>query len=218
MNLQVTRLFVLNPLERVSEIACGLIMVLSFTGALSVTHAGEAGVHRMLIAAILCNLTWGIIDATFYLIGCLAEYSRGVKLLLNAQESTELTRKQQIIASVLPSKVAEALSPSDFERIHAHLKNYPPPATHLRLTGRNLRGALGVFLLVFLSTFPVVVPFMIVRDARLALHLSNFIAIALLFSCGCLLASYTGLRPVRTGLAMVAIGGALVALMIALGG
>jgi VIT1/CCC1 family predicted Fe2+/Mn2+ transporter len=80
-----------------------------------------------------------------------------------------------------------------------------------------LDSRLGVFLPVFLSTFPVVVPFMIIRDARLAWHISNVMAIALLFGCGQMLARYAGLRPIRTGLAMVT-GAALVALMIALGG
>jgi hypothetical protein len=218
MNPKIARLLVLNPLERISEVAVGLIMVLSFTGALSVAHAGDADVHRMFVAAILCNLTWGIIDATFYLIGCLAENGRSVTLLVNAQQCTESTRVRQLIASVLPSKVAEALLPADFERIHAHLKELPPAAMRLRLTGGNLRGALGVFLLVFLSTFPVVVPFLFIRNARLGLYLSNFIAIALLFGCGRMLARYAGLRGIRTGLAMVAVGAALVALMIALGG
>ena len=122
------------------------------------------------------------------------------------------------IASVLPTKIAEALRPEHYEHIHAHLKQLPPPATRLQITGRNLRGALGVFLLVFLSTLPVVVPFMIIRDARLAWHISNVIAIALLFGCGHTLARYAGLRRIRTGFAMVAIGAALVAVMIALGG
>jgi hypothetical protein len=218
VNSQIARLLVLNPLERVSEVAVGLIMALSFTGALSVAHAGEADVHRMFIGAILCNLTWGIIDATFYLIGCLAENSRSFTFLLNAQECTESTRVRQMIARVLPSKFAEALLPADFERIHAHLKELPPAAERVRLTRGNLRGALGVFFLVFLSTFPVVVPFLFIRNARLALYLSNFIAIALLFGCGRMLARYAGLRGTWTGLAMVAVGAALVALMIALGG
>jgi VIT1/CCC1 family predicted Fe2+/Mn2+ transporter len=218
MNLQTSRILVLNPLERYSEIVCGLIMVLSFTGALSVSHAGEAGVHRMFVGAILCNLTWGIIDAVFYLIGCLAEYSRSVTLLLSVQQCADAKRAQEIIAGLLPPKVAAALLPADFERAHALLKQVPRPATNLRLTGKNFTGALGVFLLVFVSTFPVVVPFMFIRDARLALHVSNVIAITLLFGCGYMLAHYAGLRRIRSGLAMVAIGAALVALMVALGG
>ena len=56
------------------------------------------------------------------------------------------------------------------------------------------------------------------HDARLALRISNGIAIAMLFGAGFMLAGYAGVRRIPTGLAMVAIGAVLVALTIALGG
>lgn len=216
MSVRASRILVLNPVERYSEIVCGLIMVLSFTAALNAA-GGEEDVHQMFVRALLCNLTWGIIDAAFYLIGCLAEYSHGVLLLRTAQQSTDSNRAQQLIASVLPPRVAEALAPADFARIHAHLKQSPAPARRVLLTSRNLRGAIGVFLIVFLSTLPVVVPFALIHDVRLAQRISEATAIALLFGCGQMLARYAGLGRIRAGLAMVAIGAALVALMIALG-
>ncbi|MEO7319565.1 MAG: VIT1/CCC1 transporter family protein [Chthoniobacteraceae bacterium] len=218
MNREAARDRVLNPLERFSEIVFGLIMVLSFTCAFSVAEAGREDVRAMFIGAIGCNLAWGIIDAAFYLIGCLTEHGRLASILRSVQHCPEPVRAQQIIADAMPAAVADALHPADFERIHTHLKQLPPPAPHPGLTGENWRGALGVFLLVFVSTFPVVVPFIFLRDARLALHLSNAIAIALLFATGHMLAGYAGLRRTVTGLAMVAIGAALVALTIALGG
>ncbi len=172
----------------------------------------------MFVAAILCNLAWGIIDAAFYLIGCLTEHAHIVKLLLGIQGCAEPAQAQQMIAAALPPKIADALRPADLERIYAHLKQLPPPAARFRLTRENWLGALGVFCLVFLSTFPVVVPFIFVQDARLALHVSNFIAIVSLFGAGHMLAVYAGLHRVWTGLIMVAIGGILVAMTIALGG
>ena len=54
---------VLEPIERVSEVLFGLIMVLTFTGSLSVAEAGREDVRTMLIGALGCNLAWGIIDA-----------------------------------------------------------------------------------------------------------------------------------------------------------
>jgi hypothetical protein len=53
---------VLEPTDRVSEILFGLIMVLTFTGSLSVAEAGRDDVRTMLIGALGCNLAWGIID------------------------------------------------------------------------------------------------------------------------------------------------------------
>jgi hypothetical protein len=209
---------VLDPLERFSEIVFGLIMVLSFTCAISVAEAGREDVRAMLIGAIGCNLAWGIIDAAFYLIACLTEQGHHAILLRNVQQSTNAAQARQTIADALPPRVAEALQPAELDRIHAHLNQIPPPPERPGLTGEDWRGAVGVFLLVFLSTLPVVVPFMFMHNARLALHLSNAIAITLLFGAGHMLAGYAGMRRVRTGLAMVGIGAALVALTIALGG
>jgi VIT1/CCC1 family predicted Fe2+/Mn2+ transporter len=73
-------------------------------------------------------------------------------------------------------------------------------------------------MLVILSTFPVVIPFIVIEDARLALRTSNAIAIILLFVCGFLFARHAGLRPWATGFIMVAIGITLVSIAIALGG
>lgn len=217
MKLVEGRARVLDPLERFSEIVFGLIMVLSFTCAISVAEAGREDVREMFIGAIGCNLAWGIIDAAFYLVACLTEAGRNAALLRAVQKS-DTAQARQTIAGVLPEKVADALQPADLDRIHAHLKQLPSPAGYPRLTGENWRGALGVFLLVFISTFPVVIPFIFLHEAHPALRISNGIAIALLFGAGHMLARYAGLRPVVTGLAMVGIGAGLVALTIALGG
>jgi VIT1/CCC1 family predicted Fe2+/Mn2+ transporter len=82
----------------------------------------------------------------------------------------------------------------------------------------DLRAALAVVVLVFLSTCPVLVPFLVVPEPRRALHLSNGVAIVMLFGMGAALGRLTSGRWLRAGLAMVAIGSALVALTMALGG
>ena len=79
-------------------------------------------------------------------------------------------------------------------------------------------GAVGVFLLVFLSTFPVVIPFLFMRNAVPALRVSNAIAIALLFLAGYAFGRMTGRRPMRAGIAMVILGSILVGVTITLGG
>jgi len=67
---------VLDPIERISEVLFGLIMVLTFTGSLGIATAGRQEVRTMLIKALGCNLAWGIIDAVLYLMGCLADKGR----------------------------------------------------------------------------------------------------------------------------------------------
>ena len=60
--------------------------------------------------------------------------------------------------------------------------------------------------------------FVIVSDAYLALRLSNAIAVVLLFLCGYATGRLTGYHPWATGLGMVVLGCALVAMTMALGG
>ena len=218
MTAATKRTRILDPLERFSEIVFGLIMVLSFTCALSVAEVGRDDTRIMLVGAIGCNLAWGIIDAAFYLIACAAERGRNGAMLRNVQQAADPMHAQRIIADALPGPVAEALQPADFERVRLHLKTLPAPVGRPRLTAENWRGAVGVFLLVFLSTFPVVVPFLFMQNPGLALRISNGIAIAMLFGAGYMLAGYAGTRRVVTGLVMVGIGAVLVAITIALGG
>jgi len=51
----------LNPIDRNAEILFGLFMALTFTGALSVATAGREEVRTMLIAALTCNMAWGML-------------------------------------------------------------------------------------------------------------------------------------------------------------
>jgi len=87
-----------------------------------------------------------------------------------------------------------------------------------RLTREDLRAALSVFLLVFVSTLPVVIPFLFIDETRPALRVSNAVAIVLLYMLGHSLAPYTGHRPWLLGLSMVGVGVVLVGVTLALGG
>jgi VIT1/CCC1 family predicted Fe2+/Mn2+ transporter len=75
-----------------------------------------------------------------------------------------------------------------------------------------------VFLLVFVSTLPVVIPFVLLGDAHRALRVSNAVAVAMLFVCGYVTGRLTGYHPWLTGLGMVVLGAVLVAMTMALGG
>jgi VIT1/CCC1 family predicted Fe2+/Mn2+ transporter len=77
---------------------------------------------------------------------------------------------------------------------------------------------MGICLLSFLPTFPIVIPFILIDDARLALRVFNAVAIAMLFVCGYAFGYCAGFRPWATGLSTVAVGAALVGVAIALGG
>ena len=92
-----------------------------------------------------------------------------------------------------------------------------PPARP-RLGKNDFVAAAGVFLLVFLATFPVIIPFICISDAITALRVSNAVALVMLFLCGHTLGRYARFRPVGMGMTMMLIGVVLVAVTIALGG
>jgi hypothetical protein len=172
----------------------------------------------MLIGALGCNLAWGIIDGVLYLMGCLAERSRALLTLRALRATTDVERAQRILAGALPPLLASVLQPAEFEAIRQRLNQLPEPPERAGLRKDDWLGGLGVFLLVFLSTFPVVIPFLFMQHATLALRASNAIAITMLFFTGWVYGRCTGHRPWVMGIGMVIAGAALVALTIALGG
>lgn len=215
---EATQRRVLDPMDRIAEVLFGIIMVLTFTGSLSAATSGREEIRTMLLGAIGCNLAWGIVDAAMFLMAQLSERGRGLVAYRTARHAGEPERARQAIADALPPVVASVLTPGEIDAIRERLRSQPEPPPAPRLHGEDWRGALGVLLLVFLSTFPVVIPFLLMRDARTALRVSNVIAISLLFLTGHALGRLAGHRPIRIGLLMVLIGTALVAITIALGG
>jgi hypothetical protein len=207
----------LDPIERSSEVLFGLIMVLTFTGSFSVTGGDRGRVDHMLIAALGCNLAWGVIDAIFYLMGCLSDRGHNLNILRGVQASDAETGRQLIADAIAPD-LAHVLTPAEFEAVRRRLTELPAPSDHPRLHRSDFLAALGVFLLVFLSTLPVVLPFLFLSEVKPALRLSNAMAIVMLFLTGWAYGKYAGYRPRNVGGFMVVVGLLMVALTIALGG
>src|SRR6187402_939703 len=96
----------LEPIERISEVLFGIIMVLTFTGSLSVAEAGREDVRAMLIGALGCNLAWGIIDGVLFLMGSLADKGRNLATWHAVRGDTDPARAQHLIAGALPPVIA----------------------------------------------------------------------------------------------------------------
>jgi VIT1/CCC1 family predicted Fe2+/Mn2+ transporter len=194
-------------------------MVLTFTGSLSVAEAGREDVRTMLIAALGCNLAWGVIDGIMYLMGCLSEQAQQVRTITAVRKAAQPETAHQIIRNAMPRLIAPILQTTELERVRLHLIQLPDPPSRTGLAVRDWIGALAVFLLVFLPTLPVALPFVFMGDRALrALRLSNAIAILMLFLIGSAFGRCAGYRPWRMGVVMVLLGAALVGITIALGG
>ena len=115
----------LEPIDRVSEILFGLIMVLTFTGSLSVAESGRAEVRVMLIGALGCNLAWGIIDAIMYLMGCLAERGEQRRIALAVLNARSDAEAHAVVTESLPPVVVSALNSDEIEKIRQAIEAMP---------------------------------------------------------------------------------------------
>jgi len=207
----------LTPVDRVSGVIFGLIMALTFTGSLSVATADRNEVRDMLIGALGCNIAWGLVDAVMYLLATLTERRRGRMILREVRTSSDAARSRELILEALPPIVAATMEPAEVEIIRSRLARLSEP-TISSLTLADFRTAFGVFLMVFLATLPVALPFAFVSEAHRALRVSNGIALLMLFLGGYYLGRHGGTHPWRAGFGTLAIGVGLVWATIALGG
>jgi hypothetical protein len=209
---------ILAPVERISEVLFGLIMVLTFTRSLDIFAVGRDDIRLMLVGALGCNLAWGLIDAVFYLMGCLAERAQALQAYRAVMGATNAEEARHRLVAALPPMVGTLLTPAELDGLRQRLQHIPQPPARASLERADWRGALGVFLLVFLSTFPVALPFIVMQDAPLALKVSNGVAVAMLLGLGYTYGRLTGRRPWLAGITMVVVGLFIVGITIALGG
>jgi VIT1/CCC1 family predicted Fe2+/Mn2+ transporter len=209
---------VLDPFDRVSAVLFGLIIVVAFTGSLSVAGAGHDSIRTLLIGAVGCGLAWGVIDGVMHLMGRLAAKEAGLVALRAVHAATDPLKAQRLIAAALPAPIASVIQPAELELIRLRLKQLPEPPGRARLAYSDCLGAAMACLLVSLSMLPVVGPFVFMEDGLAALRVSHGIAIGMLFLTGCAFGRITGRNPAAVGAAMAIVGAVLVGLTIALGG
>lgn len=208
----------LSPIERISEILFGLIMALTFTCTISVFESDRALVKDMLIGAIGCNIAWGLVDAVMFLLMTMTEKGRSLTIFNFVRKSKHIDKSHQFLADALPPVIASVLKNNELEEIRQKLLELPASPSLSKLNFKDFKTALGIFILVFLSTFPIAIPFIFISDLQTALRTSNLIAILMMFLCGWALGKYSGRNRFFMGTLMSFIGIALVLITISLGG
>ena len=206
---------VLSPIDRLTELLYGILLVLTFTGTHRVAAQGKDDVRTTLWAAVGCSLAWGLVDGSMYVFSCLASRNRSYSLARQLRDEPAAARR--VIMASVPSVVAEALSASEWDKVVAALGRFPVPP-RARVKRDDLVGGFAIFLLANAALLPLAAPYALIADLALAQRVSNTLALALLFAVGYGLARYTGESPLRRRARFVAFGLALVAATIALGG
>ena len=170
-----------------------------------------------MLGALGCNVAWGLVDAVMYIVRTATERSRLRKLADRVRNADAVTG-QRLIAQTLPDHFAEIAGTEAIEDMRRRLfERVPDDNPVLRL--RDFTEAAGIFALVVIATFPVVVPFMILDDLPRALLASQIVTLVMLFLAGAALGRHAGLRhPLLTGVVMAVFGALLITAVKALGG
>jgi VIT family len=212
----------LDPGETLGEVLGGFIMALTFTlGARLFTAAGQFEVRELVVAVVGCNVAWGVIDATLFVLDSLfyrSRHARFFRALKNVRgEAEALAAVEQEFG--LEEEPLAVLS-EDRVRLYQSLLALSAHATPARagLRRQDFVSAFIVFALVSATAIPGVIPLLLFADPNFALHVSNWVLILLLFLVGYWWGRYTDAPPWRVGLTAMLLGMFMVIVAVALGG
>ena len=215
---EATREPVLSPVDRVSEMLFGLFMALTFTGAVSVAESGNEQLRAMFIAALGCNLAWGLVDAVMYLVRTVTDRGRLLSLMHSVRDAPDAATGHRFIESALSKVAAGLVSTPEIEAMRRRIVALTSLPPRPKLGRDDLIAALAIFLIVVGATFPVVLPFAMFGDVVMAKNVSRGVALVMLFVGGLALGRYAGYGSWKVGLLMAGLGTALVVAINALGG
>src|SRR5215468_7281713 len=175
----------LDPGETLGEVLGGFIMALTFTlGARLFTAAGQLEAHELIVAIVGCNVAWGVIDATLFVLSSLFYRSRHARFF---RALKDIRTEAEALAAVEEEFGLEdeplATHPEDRTRLYRSLLALSAHATPARkgLRRQDFVAAVIVFVLVSATAVPGVIPLLLFADPNFALHVSNWVLILLLF-------------------------------------
>jgi hypothetical protein len=209
---------VLNMVDRVSEMLFGLFMALTFVGAVSVADQGDAQIRTMFIAALGCNLAWGLVDAVMYLVRTVTDRGRLLTLIRSVRSAPDPESGRALIEGSLSQVAAGLVSSTEIEAMRGRIVTLTSLPPRPKLNRDDLIAALAIFLIVVAATFPVVLPFVMFEDVGTAKNVSRAVALAMLFAGGLALGRHAGYGSWKVGFLMAGLGTALVVAINALGG
>jgi VIT1/CCC1 family predicted Fe2+/Mn2+ transporter len=172
----------------------------------------------MFTAALGCNLAWGLVDAVMYLVRTVTDRGRSLTLVRSVRVAPDAESGRRLIERSLSRFAAGLVSSEEIEGIRRRIVALPSVPERPRLKRDDLVASLAIFLIVVASTFPVVLPFVLINDVGTAKTVSRAIALAMLFFGGLALGRYAGYGSWKVGFMMAGLGAALVIAINALGG
>src|ERR1700759_1638540 len=101
----------------------------------------------MLIGALGCNLAWGIVEGSLYLLARINDRGDKALTLRAIRQAPDPETAQRVITDALPPQLAAILPLEKLEVLRKRLQQMPEPFFGPKLTKRDWTGALGLCLL-----------------------------------------------------------------------
>lgn len=211
----------LDPEDRLAESVCGVVMVLTILLTAGWYVIGSENPARsLLLAAIGCNIAWGLIDGFLYVGYDLVARSKNARMITAIRAAPNRAAAENYLGETLDNDFYEALDPGEQQRalalVYDGLVDAPIPET--KVNRDDLSAFLGAFLINFLATVPATIPFLLISDWRVALRVSNVVCLIMLFLLGFRFAGHIHANPWKIGGGLMFFGLVMVAIAVALGG
>jgi VIT1/CCC1 family predicted Fe2+/Mn2+ transporter len=211
----------LSPSERLTEVIFGIIMALTVTSSLRLA-LGTSASARVTIATTTLgnNLAWGIVDAVIYLLVIIFERHRERQLVQKIKRSKDKATAINSVRRDLKDTLVEVMPKTAREHVYEHIAEVLERSKpeKVKLTRKDLLGALASFALVFSVAIPIVLPYLLLPNKVEIIYSTDIIAIGLLFLVGYLWAQYTNWNKFLTGFIFVLIGVVISVVTVFLGG
>jgi len=208
---------VTTPIDRVSEATYGVIMTLTIVSVLPTV--GDASREALLLAAMGCNLAWGLVDALMLLVRLRVESLHKHNRLAALRQLNDEPSFRAGLEEFLPGVLLDRLPGDDIWGLRQQLLDTslgtgapPRPGAEVYLA------ALLVVALVFCSTLPLVLPLWLIGDQLLALRVAQGVGLGMLLLLGVLLARWAGDESWLGAVGFAVLGLAMTLLCILLGG
>lgn len=207
-----------DPFDRLSEVAFGVIMALTIISVIP-TAADGAGRQQLVLAALGCNLAWGVVDALMTLVGMRVDREHRHAGLRALRRSADEKSFREGLREFLPDLVVDHLQSNDVQRLRgSFLKSLLGTGEAPSLGREHWFAWLILAGHTFVATLPIILPLLVIHDDLLALRLAQSTGLLLMFGLGWLLARWAGGRPWQGAVGFTALGVAMTGICLALGG
>ena len=207
----------LDASDSLIESMVGLVVIIGVTSSSRIGFVDPAlGVDAVLITALLVAIVWAVIDGGFVLVASLFRQGRVRKLArLVASAGRDDPRVTTEIRAIADGSIADLLTEAELREVAARIAASDALAVRrIRLTGDDWMGALASAIAMLLATLPPVLPFLLPIAQPWQVALSNLVAVVALFWIGWFWSRWTSYPRWLAGLAVAAVGMAMVALTV----